>query len=298
MPTLHVIGGPVKGQYIDIKRDIVFVGRSSKCDIQINDGTVSRMQLKISKIANTFFVEDLRSTNGTLINGEHIAPGEGYEVNEYDTISIGDSVFRIKDIHSHKAFAVKDSEPAPVEEQQYIKSNLSGERRSPSPTNLLLVCKVMELLRQSLDINDILEKTVEYLLEILPRIDRAAVLLFDDLRKQIKEVIPGSRQGQVNGDIFYSNVVVNQVLRNGKAVNISDPSDEEPSDIVEHMDTLKIKSVLCVPMITNLRTRGAIYLDSLRGPRGFRDEDILLLKSLSGPAAVAIENAHLASKLN
>ena len=298
MPTLHVIKGPAKGQCFDFTAKTVFVGRSSKCDIQINDWTISRMQLKISKIANTFFIEDLRSTNSTKINGETIAPGEGFEVNEDDTISIGDCVIRIGDIHSHKTVAVTDSEPALFVDKQDTEPDLSKDRRSPSPANLLLICKVMELLRQSLNINDILEKTIAYILDILPRIDRAAVLLFDDKRNKIKDVIPWSRQDQINGGSFYSNVVVNQVLRDGRAVSILDASDEEPSDLIENMDTLKIKSVLCVPMITNSRIRGAIYLDSLRGPSGFREEDILLLNSISGPAAVAIENAHLASGLN
>jgi hypothetical protein len=41
---------------------------------------------------------------------------------------------------------------------------------------------------------------------------------------------------------------------------------------------------------------GVIYVDSLTGPYGFRKEDLLLLKTLSGPVAVAIEKAALASQ--
>ena len=171
------------------------------------------------------------------------------------------------------------------------------DRRSPSPRSLQLVCRVAELMRQSLNINDVLEKTVEYLLDILPRIDRAAVLLIDNKRR-IKEVISRSRQDQPNGSVCYGRVVVDQVLRDGNVISISNTSDMTSSDMAENMDTLKIKSVLCVPMTAHSRIRGAIYIDSLQRPHGFREEDFLLLNSLSGPTAVAIENDYLASRLN
>ena len=298
MAKLHIIKGPAKGEIFDLTGQTVFIGRSSISDIQINDETVSRMQLKITRIANTFFVEDLRSTNGTFINDERIEPGEGFEVNEEDTISIGNSVLRLGEISPSKAFGVKDFAPAPLKKSQNGNGGFMRDRRSPSPRSLRLICRVAELMRQSLNINDVLEKTVEYLLDILPRIDRAAVLLIDDNKRQIKEVISRSRQDQPKGSVCYGRVVVDQVLRDGNVVSISNTSDMTSSDMVENMDTLKIKSVLCVPMTAHSRIRGAIYIDSLKSPHGFREEDFLLLNSLSGPTAVAIENDYLASRLH
>lgn len=298
MANLHIIEGPAKGQSFELTGQTVFIGRSSIGDIQINDGTVSRMQIKISRIANTFFVEDLRSTNGTFINGERIEPGEGFEVSEEDNISIGSSVLRIGEISSYKAFGVKDFAPAPLKESQNEKGSFIRDRRSLSPRSLRLTCRVAELMRHSLNINDVLEKAVEYLLDILPRIDRAVVLLCDENKRQIKEVISRSRRDQGNDSVLYGRVVVDQVLRDGNVISVSNTSDMAPSDLVENMDTLKIRSVLCVPMIAHSRIRGAIYVDSLQGPHGFREEDLLLLNSLSGPTAIAIENAHFASRLN
>jgi adenylate cyclase len=138
---------------------------------------------------------------------------------------------------------------------------------------------------------------VEYLLDILPRIDRAAVLLIDN-KTQIKDVISRSREDQPNDSVSYGRVVVDQVLRDGNTISIADTSDMTSSEMMENMDTLKIKSVLCVPMTAHSKIRGAIYIDSLQRPHGFREEDFLLLNSLSGPTAVAIENDYLASKLN
>ena len=69
MPRLRVIEGPIKGQAFEFVGDTVFIGRSSKNDVQINDAGISRKQIKIFLIGGKFFVEDLKSTNGTLLNG-------------------------------------------------------------------------------------------------------------------------------------------------------------------------------------------------------------------------------------
>jgi signal transduction histidine kinase/ActR/RegA family two-component response regulator len=63
------------------------------------------------------------------------------------------------------------------------------------------------------------------------------------------------------------------------------------------MEIMKIKSVMCVPLISKSKIRGAIYVDSVSKPYGFRKEDLSLLSALSSPAAIAIENATLYSNL-
>ena len=92
IPTkLCVMKGPAKGHKFDVREKTLFVGRSSRNDIQIKDTKVSRKHLKIFRIGKTLFVEDLMSSNGTLINGEILAAGEAFEVDDGDTISIGNT---------------------------------------------------------------------------------------------------------------------------------------------------------------------------------------------------------------
>ena len=76
MHQLSIIQGPLKGHAFDLNADPFFIGRSSKNNLQIKDTEVSREQLKIFKIDKTLFIEDLKSTNGTLVNSEKIQPGK------------------------------------------------------------------------------------------------------------------------------------------------------------------------------------------------------------------------------
>jgi pSer/pThr/pTyr-binding forkhead associated (FHA) protein len=292
MLRLYVIEGPMKGHSFDLKEEAIFLGRSSDNDIQIRDETVSRRHLKIFTIGKMLFVEDLKSSNGTFINKELIVPGKGFEVGEEDIISIGNSVIGFSKKPSFKA----DKINLPKEKRRE-KDALTKERRSQTLHNLILICSVSELLRRVLTIDEMLGKLLGYLLVTLPRIDRTAILQFDNQKMKITGLTARSRQAQAEKSSRYSRTVVARVLRHGEAVKMPNTAYEMPDYFSRDVDNSNIRSVLCVPMSIKSRTCGAIYVDSLRGPYGFRGEDLLLLKSLSGPVAVAIENARLASRL-
>jgi GAF domain-containing protein len=70
---------------------------------------------------------------------------------------------------------------------------------------------------------------------------------------------------------------------------------EDAESLSESMKMMKIKSALCVPLISRAQVRGVLYLDSFDEPYGFRNEDLSLLTALGSSAAVAIENVLLRS---
>ena len=293
MPKLRIIEGSYEGQSFDLTGNTVFVGRSSRNDIQIKDTAISRKQIKIFLIGGKYFVEDLKSTNGTLINGGLITPGEGFEVGEGDMISIGNTVMQVSELPKTRVSASRQpvTQQSSLSERQIEKA--SEDRRSRTPRNLELVLKISELLKESLTIDEFLEKVIDYFLDALPRIDRAAIFLFDSQNKQVKKVIGRSRDKQEGGSLSYSKTVVDRVMCDGKAVRMSNTAYEPDPGLGGDEGAAAIKSVLCVPMMISAQICGAIYVDSHRVPYGFRRDDLLLLNSLSGSVAVAIENARL-----
>jgi len=67
----------------------------------------------------------------------------------------------------------------------------------------------------------------------------------------------------------YSGTVVNKVINEGKAVMMSNTMREDKDDRSESMEIMKIKSVMCVPLISKSKIRGAIYVDSVSKPLWF-----------------------------
>jgi len=82
-------------------------------------------------------------------------------------------------------------------------------------------------------------------------------------------------------------------VKEGKAVMMLDTSVENKANLSDSMQEIGIKSVICVPLVGRMGTRGAIYLQSVSVTHGFRKDDLLFLTSLSTPIALAIENALL-----
>ena len=70
------------------------VGRSKECDVQIVDRYASSLHARVFSREGRFFVEDMNSTNGTLLNGATLK-GEA-ELIDGDTVEIGDTVFRFE----------------------------------------------------------------------------------------------------------------------------------------------------------------------------------------------------------
>lgn len=69
----------------------VLIGRAINCDIVLNDLNVSRTHAEISHDTETSWsVTDLGSTNGTLVNGRHVAHSP---LNEGDRITVGTTTF-------------------------------------------------------------------------------------------------------------------------------------------------------------------------------------------------------------
>jgi len=66
------LDGEVVNEY-DIDGKTISIGRKHSNDIQLNDLTVSGRHALVSAISpDTITIEDLGSTNGTLVNGNHI----------------------------------------------------------------------------------------------------------------------------------------------------------------------------------------------------------------------------------
>ena len=100
MIRIHILRGSEKGRRLDFNKDIIYVGRSKDNDIQMNNLTVSRHHLKVINKRGRYFIEDLKSTNGTYFNGEYVEPGTEIEVKEGLPIIIGLMVFSLGKAYS------------------------------------------------------------------------------------------------------------------------------------------------------------------------------------------------------
>ena len=311
MIKLYVLKGPCKGQSFDLKSDDTIIGRSPDNDIQIKDRSVSRSHLRIvRKIddlsiknlrstlrkTNRYFIKDLRSTNGTMVDGVKISPGIQIEINEGDPIAIGKSVICLgekclKEVQEVQA--VQDSVDLPkksVEKDKDLRT-----RPFTLQKNMELMFKVCGVLMESLDMDDILGTILDHILDLFKRIDRGFIFLIDTETKSILKEISRVKDRRAYSGIGYSQDIVNKVIEDNEPTIISDVYAGEVDEFSDTWKILKIGSVMCVPLMSKSQLWGVIYLDAIEKAYSFRDEDLTLLTALSSPIALAIENAFLNS---
>jgi putative methionine-R-sulfoxide reductase with GAF domain len=290
MPKFIIIEGPLKGQTIELGEGAFFFGRNPKInDIEILDITVSRKHFKISKIDENLFIEDLKSKHGTIVNGKLIKPGEGFRIKEGDLITIGKTVMLLTDVQEKGAKVKKRSIPEMTKTRSV--SGKAPDREKRSKKELELIYKVSELFKKRMDVHEFFENVLKLLFDALPRIDNAKIFLFGSDKNPFMEVIAKSHKKPVDQ---YCRKVLDKVIQDCETVRISNMALESTDDFLDSDDgSLKIGSVLCVPIVSGDEILGAIYIDSL-DPYGFREDDQLLLSSLAGPMAIEIEKDWLA----
>lgn len=90
--SLVVISGPDNGKVFFISSESITIGRISRqtaWDVSLNDGTVSRPHAAIEKRGSSYYLVDLGSANGTLVNDHFVI--EPILLAEGDEVGLGES---------------------------------------------------------------------------------------------------------------------------------------------------------------------------------------------------------------
>lgn len=72
--------------WMPLDKDVIALGRSKECELPIDDTMASRRHCEIRKLANGFSLVDLKSKNGTFVNG---LPVNAWNLTDGDIIAIG-----------------------------------------------------------------------------------------------------------------------------------------------------------------------------------------------------------------
>ena len=88
---LIVIYGDHLGKQYHLGPKKILIGRMGRSDISIDDSSVSREHAFIERKDGRFILEDLKSTNGTFINGEFV---DVRVLNHGDKIRIGNTALQ------------------------------------------------------------------------------------------------------------------------------------------------------------------------------------------------------------
>lgn len=279
-----------------LDRDRIGLGRSSVNELCYpDDAGLSRQHLALTRVDGQWFAEDLKSKNGTLLNGVRLEKPMPFRMG--DRISAG---------HLTIEFAGAEADVA-----RTVVFVEHGESFSTSSTTV--VASLDAVLGPQVD-----DMNKTYVMQGSPQM-RALIRAGRELagHRPLEELFPlimdlsveavcagrgvlmtlEGEELQVRahrGDGFkISNTVRDRVLKEKASLLVRDAQLDqalrEQMSIVEQ----KVRSMIAVPLQTNDRVIGLIYVDSPHLIREFSREDLNLLTVMANVAAIRIEHARL-----
>lgn len=323
MAFLKVIAGSAPGQIIELTETQTVVGRHPDSQIVLDNAAVSRHHAQILESHGRFYLEDLRSRNGTFVNNKQIL--QRSELKPSDRIDICEIVLEFLLDHPQQfedddfelgptdaaieaeSTRIGQSIPAPEEggpkslgDSSILSSidvsdsshNLAYRLDVNSEAKLQAVLDISRALSGILDVNEALQKTMQCLFQIFPQADEGfAVLIDPESERPVVRAIQTRKKDQ-EGQI--SRTILEYAISQKSAVLTEDVQSDQRFRSSDSIAGTRIRSLVCLPLLDqDKQPLGAIQIAAHSLVRAFNSDDLELLTAVAGQAALAIENAAL-----
>jgi serine phosphatase RsbU (regulator of sigma subunit) len=288
-PTIELVSTKTE-EFYEVKGADFHIGRLPNLDLFIDDVRVSRPHARIQlRPDGSYDLVDLKSQNGTLLNGKKLTPYQPKRLRDGDLIRIveHDLVFH------HQSPVVGEPEDDHTTVLRSL-GDLSSDhlvRRSVHPAAAFkAILEVVRALGGGVDLGEVLGRALDGLMAVFPQAERGFIVTAEDdgtfplaaFRHRLNHASPPT----------LSRTLRDRVLREGQAVLIKDIATEKSLDKGSLWST--VRSAICVPLQSHAgQTTGMVQLDRLAGHESFQEQDLDLLAALALPIGVAIENDRL-----
>ena len=328
MAALKLIRGGVSGQVLPLAGDRVILGRHPSCQIVLDNAAVSRHHAQILESHGTFYLEDLRSRNGTQLNGNSIKGR--VELHDGDQIDLCDYIFQFllssvsiapsapvvssyRSSHRNRnretlsegalaegAASDPDLPVAGVPEASSIISSLDADsvqtiRVHVRPeVKLRAILEISQVLGGVLQVDAVLPLILDSLFRIFPQAEWGFILLRDPDTGRPQVRTSKSRRHDEDDVLPLSLTIVEQAMEGGKALLSADATRDSRFSKSESLLDLQIRSVMCSPMLEiSGQALGVIQLSTRDLGQQFTTDDLDLLAGVTMQCARALENATL-----
>lgn len=316
VPILTIQTGSRSGEAVPFDRTIV-VGRASSADVVLDDTTVSRRHAVFTWANDECMIEDLQTGNGTFVNSKRLkAPvmlKDGDEVRlgrvvvKYTGVASATMPIPVRPATQEARVALVEGEEggSPIMVALDAEASGASQLRRTDPQRLLSsVTKRLELMNdlsgdlgQTFDDAALFDTVMRRLFDVLPQAERGIVLVKEEGTGELVPRIARSRSGQATDDIKASRTLLNEVVSRRQGILSIDTSGDSRFNQSESLIDLKIRNVICVPMLAYDEVYGVIQVDSSKIVQPFDEGDVSLVLAVARQLALAMAVARMHSRL-
>lgn len=332
MPRLIVRVSPTGGDSVaELNRSRITIGRSARNDLCVEDPFASRLHAEVRSRGDSFWLSDLGSANGTLLNDVRMtAP---VMLRDGDIIRIGETAIEFNDradttrtkgrtqILLADSYTPSEGEVTIAGKVNNSQANLlttidsshqtliaqaiqqpisqpSAQIITQQDDTLALISRVSVTLLSPLSLDDTLSQVLDCVFQAIGA-DRGYVMLLEppegkkDAPPELVCKAQKTRGGHNSTEVSLSRSITEQVLQQGKALLTSDAQHDPRFAANQSIMLGGIRSIMAVPLAIEERVLGMVYVDSPLHSNRFTKRDLELLTLIAGVAAIRIENVRL-----
>lgn len=323
MPSLFVIRGNDQGTRYELEDPLVGLGRDSSNRIQLHDTEVSRQHAEIRRIDGTFHLSDLKSSNGTFVNGQRV---EHHRLSSGDQIQVGSTLMLFTGPSEEPEEDISDkvniASPQAADDQSHIIHSVpqqEGSRlfdlRPDSPqsswltrarANLQVMYYTALAVSHTLDIDQLLTRIMDLIFQSVEA-DRGCVMLMHPEKKTLIPKVRRTRKGvRTDEKIVISKTILDYVLDRNEGVLTTDARGDERWSPAASILQQGIREAICVPMQGRYDVVGVIYIDTSNSPQEiikkggvtkFSEDHLKLMVAIAHQAALAVEDTRYYSAM-
>jgi len=245
---------------VPVSRSIT-LGRQSLCDVVLSDSMISRSHIRLELCGDTWWAEDLGTTHGSFCGDQQLG-----------------------------RVAWGPGTPLRLADGAYTLTLLCSDQSS-SELHLQAILETAQLLAEEVDLEDLLEQSLDRLLAISGT-DRGFLMLLED--GELAPRVQRNLGQELEGSIHLSLSSVRKVFETGEPIWILNVSDSDLLLNQHSIQRLELKTILCLPLLLQGRRLGVVYLDSRRPITEPPDRETF--EAIVALCAIAIERTRLSEE--
>ena len=296
---LKILGGDGQVRRLRLEGETLSLGRAHGNELCYpDDASLSRRHLRFERAGGAWFVTDLGSKNGTLLNG--VALSERHALQGGDRLVAGQLAIHCidpeQDDRARVVFVPEQAQGGTL--MTSLDGLLSGETTSPprvqratgpvlDTAEQFRLPVVQTLIRAGRELSSPMPLPELFELILTLAIEAASAERGVLMTLEAGELVARATHGE---GFRISTTVRDRVLRNRESLLVRDVAREQALLQQLSLGGQAIHSLIAVPLQTREEVIGLLYLDSRGAAREFSLDDLNLLTVFANVAAIRIEH--------
>jgi transcriptional regulator with GAF, ATPase, and Fis domain len=302
---------------LEFHQPVLNIGRAIDNDIRLSVHLASRHHCRIEIDDEGAWVMDLGSSNGTTVNG---SPVERSPIKPGDAVGVGGAQLFVDHepeqtgatLGETQRISPKDvreaaAEPVPAAGDFGSDGHqtMTGEARRERD-NLRVFARITRALGRETELQPLLHLIVDSAVALVGG-ERGFMLLEGGEASGSGEVDPESMSVRVARSFDRSDIpipssrlsmgIAVRVAKSGRPLLSVDAGHDDRFSGMASVEDLRLRSVLCLPVLLDGRVEGVLYVDNRLQRGAFSEDDLDFAEMLAGQAGLAIRNARLVTEL-